>query len=109
MVLLVVTRSSALNETNVNDTTLRSWTDESGPYWNKYRRLTAAIARHSELQLSTRRLQVMTWAIVVFVSRCGTWIVAQECDAWIIFELIDDKESVQICDEIRGRWDAKRW
>jgi hypothetical protein len=45
--------------------------------------------------------------MVVFVSRCGTWIVAQECDAWIVFELIDDEESIQICDEIRGRWDAK--
>ena len=49
----------------------------------------------------------MTWAIVVFVSRCGTWIVAQERDAWIVFELIDDEESIQIWDEIRGRWDAK--
>jgi hypothetical protein len=49
----------------------------------------------------------MTWAMVVFVSRCGTWIVAQECDLWIVFELIDDEESIQICDEIRGRWDAK--
>jgi len=45
--------------------------------------------------------------MVVFVSRCGTWIVAQECDLWIVFELIDDEESIQICDEIRGRWDAK--
>jgi hypothetical protein len=45
--------------------------------------------------------------MVVFVSRCSTWIVAQVCDAWIVFELINDEESIQICDEIRGKWDAK--
>ena len=45
--------------------------------------------------------------MVVVVSRCRTWIVAQERDVWIVFELIDDEESIQICDEIRGTWDAK--
>jgi len=45
--------------------------------------------------------------MVVFVSRCRTWIVAQERDVWIVFKLIDDEEYIQICDEIRGRWDAK--
>jgi hypothetical protein len=49
----------------------------------------------------------MTWATVIFVSKRGTWIVAQEYDERIIFELLDDEGSLQICDEIRGRWNAK--
>ena len=49
----------------------------------------------------------MTWATVVFVSKCGTWIVAQEYDQWIVFELVDDEGSIQICDAIRGSWDVK--
>jgi hypothetical protein len=44
----------------------------------------------------------MTWATVVFVSKRGTWIVAQEFDEWIVLELVDDEGSIQICDEIRG-------
>jgi hypothetical protein len=49
----------------------------------------------------------MTWATAVFVSKRGTWIVAQEYDSWIVFELVDDEGSIQICDEIRGKWNAK--
>jgi hypothetical protein len=49
----------------------------------------------------------MTWATAVFVSKRGTWIVAQEYDEWIVFELVDDEGSIQICDEIRGTWKAK--
>src|ERR1700751_3612237 len=49
----------------------------------------------------------MTWATAVFVSKRGTWIVAQEYDEWIVFELVGDEGSIQICDEIRGRWNAK--
>jgi len=49
----------------------------------------------------------MTWATVVFVSKRGTWLVAQEYDQWIVFELVDDEGSIQICDAIRGSWDVK--
>src|ERR1700747_236206 len=49
----------------------------------------------------------MMWATAVFVSKRGTWIVAQEYDEWIVFELVGDEGSIQICDEIRGRWNAK--
>ena len=49
----------------------------------------------------------MTWATVVFVSKRGAWIVAQEYDQWIVFELVDDEGSIQICDAIRGSWNVK--
>jgi hypothetical protein len=49
----------------------------------------------------------MTWATAVFVSKRGTWIVAQEYDEWIVFELVGDEGSIQICDEIEGRWNVK--
>ena len=43
----------------------------------------------------------------MFVSKCGTWIVAQEYDQWIVFELVDDQGSIQVCDAIRGSWNVK--
>jgi hypothetical protein len=49
----------------------------------------------------------MTWATVVFVSKRNTWLVAQEYDQWIVFELVDDEGSIQICDAIRGSWNVK--
>jgi hypothetical protein len=52
-------------------------------------------------------VEVMMWAMVVFVSRRGTWIVAQEYDQWIVLELVDDEGSIQICDAIRGSWNLK--
>jgi hypothetical protein len=48
----------------------------------------------------------MMWATAVFVSKLGIWIVAQEYDAWIVFELVDDEGSIQICGEVRGTWNA---
>jgi len=38
----------------------------------------------------------MTWATVVFVSKRGPWIVAQEYDEWIVFELVVGEGSIQI-------------
>jgi len=49
----------------------------------------------------------MTWATAVFVSRSGAWIVAQKDDEWIVFELVGEEGSVQVCDQIKANWALK--
>ena len=49
----------------------------------------------------------MTWATAVFVSRSGAWIVAQKEDESIVFELVGEEGSIQVCDQIKGNWDGK--
>ena len=46
----------------------------------------------------------MTWATAVFVSRSGAWIVAQKEDESIVFELVGEEGSIQVCDQIKGNW-----
>jgi len=49
----------------------------------------------------------MTWAIAVFVSRSGAWIVAQKEEEWIVFELVGEDGSIQVCDQIKANWGLK--
>jgi hypothetical protein len=49
----------------------------------------------------------MTWATAVFVSRSGAWIVAQQEDGSIVFELVGEEGSIQVCDQIKANWGLK--
>jgi hypothetical protein len=68
-------------------------TDEEGPYRNNLAQTDSRYRPDQRTLLGPQRFEVMTWATVVFVSKHGTWIVAQEYDEWIVLELVDDEGS----------------